>query len=92
MPQLDPAHPPVQPNEFDGKWLLALKAGAEMKRTVKLAGYPKIPAGRFLAKLDFHSPLYVPENQMKQADGRVWYGGILAEKVITTSKLNEPRF
>lgn len=71
----------TKPSEFiQSKWLVKIKPGTKITRTVTMEGYSSLPTGKVLATFRFPGAHLKESGAWKKSDGRIWLGDFIVRK------------
>ncbi|MBN1397894.1 MAG: hypothetical protein JXA06_07675 [Bacteroidetes bacterium] len=66
--------------DWDQGWFAEIQQGASIERTVRLKGYPPIPAGNYDCSFYFKNP-HVPKQNRSLSGGRIWIGETASNRI-----------
>ena len=65
------------------KWMSLIKSGERKKISISYSNFDKVPPGNYKAYFNFPGLTYqMKQNEIEQADGRIWIGEISASKDV----------
>ncbi|MBN1999046.1 hypothetical protein JW935_15920 [candidate division KSB1 bacterium] len=72
---------PTPTDNYREEWFTRIPSGQSIKRTVRLKGYPKIPAGLYRCEFVFSGPMRIDKAGRMLKDGRIWIGQLAAPAI-----------
>lgn len=71
----------TKPAEWSSEWYTLLKAGDLIKRTIRIKGYPPIPAGTYLIQFRYSAPRLDMEKSKREINENVryWLGNTMTD-------------
>ena len=70
---------PVPHDSWAPCWFTRMKGSQSIQRTVTLRGYPRIPRGRYVCRLEYSGPKTIVRTERNMLDGRYWLGEIASK-------------